>query len=123
MKEYNLYHDDESKIKDLLFGRKITVIGDTTLELDNGIILEVEANEGWGGCSAGSYSVKELNGVDNAITNVEFVCDSLDEYGENSYKIFVFTADNKTTKILEVEGDDGNGYYGTGYEIIVKIKE
>ena len=42
-----------------------------------------------------------------------------DEY---SYKIFVY-AENKKIKIVQVDGDDGNGYYGTGYLISVKIPE
>jgi len=68
--------------------------------------------------------LKELNGCDNAITNVEFVCEDekIDGDIETSYKIFVFTAD-KRIKLVEVNGDDGNGYYGTGYHIIVKVKE
>ena len=42
-----------------------------------------------------------------------------DEY---SYKIFVY-AENKKIKIVQVDGDDGNGYYGTGYSIAVKFPE
>ena len=64
----------------------------------------------------------ELNVCDNIITNVELVCDDLEYYGEKSYKIFVFAEDRKI-KLAQIDGDDGNGYYGTGYDIIVKIKE
>lgn len=28
---------------------------------------------------------------------------------------------NSYIKIVQVDGSDGNGYYGTGYEILVKI--
>lgn len=68
--------------------------------------------------------MQELNGCDNAITNVHFVCDdnTNDKYDEMSYRIFVLAAD-KRIKLLQVDGDDGNGWYGTGYSIIVKIKE
>ena len=73
---------DEKEIKELLIGRKVKVVVDdgqsATLELDNGLILEVLANEGCGGCSNGWYSIWNLNNVDNAITNVEFECDDLD---------------------------------------------
>ena len=102
--------------------RKVEVVDDTTLKLDNGKVLEILANEGCGGCSAGWYSVTELNGCDNAITNVEFDKETLDQYGEMSYKIFVY-AENEKIKLVQVDGDDGNGYYGTGYSITVKIKE
>jgi hypothetical protein len=118
-----LYYSNEKEITDLLMFRKIVKVENDTLFLDNGVELEIVANEGCGGCSAGWYSVTELNSCDNAITNVEFACDSTDEdYNEDySYKIFVYAEDQKI-KILQVDGSDGNGYYGTGYSINVKVK-
>ena len=115
---------DKEEITKLLFGRKVEVISETELQLDNGLILEIVGNIGCGGCSSGNYELQELNGCDNAITNVEFVCDdnTNDKYDGTSYKIFVLVAD-KRIKLLQVDGDDGNGWYGTGYSIIVKIKE
>lgn len=113
---------DEKEITKLLIGRKVKVDGDNLI-LDNGIILEVVANEGCGGCSNGWYSITKLNEVDNAITNVEFVCDGdvedKENYDDTSYKIFVFCEDTRI-KLLQVDGSDGNGYYGTGYTIRIK---
>jgi hypothetical protein len=37
---------EENEIKDLLFGRKVKKIDESTLELDNGLLLEIQANEG-----------------------------------------------------------------------------
>ena len=124
-KNYDVVYDycDEEQIKNLLLFRKIVEVKGDTLILDNGIELDVVANEGCGGCSSGWYYLTELNGCDNVITNVEFNCDDYDgndEYYETSYKIFVY-AENKKIKILQVDGSDGNGYYGTGYSIYVKI--
>ncbi len=117
---------DEEEIKELLIGRKVKVDEkNDRLILDNGIILEIIANTGCGGCYSGWYSITKLNEVDNAITNVEFVCDSETESDDDdtSYKIFVFCEDTRIN-LLQVDGSDGNGYYGTGYEIIVKeVKE
>lgn len=118
---------DEKEIKELLIGHKVKVIGKNgqtaTLELDNGVRLEVEANEGCGGCSNGWYSINNLNNVDNAITNVEFECTDINptdenNYDDTSYKIFVFCEDTRIN-LLDVTGSDGNGYYGTGYTIKV----
>lgn len=115
---------EEEEITKLLIGRKVKVEGDNLI-LDNGIVLEIVANEGCNGCGSGNYFIEELNDVDNAITNVEFVRtdeeDSLYGSTETSYKIFVFCEDTRI-KLLQVDGADGNGYYGTGYEIIVKQK-
>ena len=114
---------DEEEIRELLVGRKVKVDGNNLI-LDNGIVLEVIANEGCGGCPSGWYSITKLNEVDNAITNVEFDCDGdvANEEDDTSYKIFVFCEDTRI-KLLQVDGSDGNGYYGTGYTIIVKQKE
>lgn len=117
-----LYEYDESEIKELLLYHKVEKVSEDTLLLDNGITLEIQGNEGWGGCGAGWYDLTELNGCDNAITNVEFDTESLDNYGGTSYKIFVFT-EHKKLKLVQVDGDDGNGYYGTGYHITVKLPE
>ena len=125
--KYELEHYEEERIRDLLLYRKIVKVENDTLYLDNGTELEICPNEGCGGCSAGWYELVELNGCDNAITNVEFCCDDIpyNGYWSNdgySYKIFVY-AENKEIKILQVDGSDGNGYYGTGYSIIVKEKD
>lgn len=119
-----LYYNDEKEITELLMFRKIVNVENDTLFLDNGVELEVVANEGCGGCGSGWYSVTELNGCDNAITNVEFTCEDINDvesYDDISYKIFVY-AEDKKIKILQVDGSDGNGYYGTGYTICVKVK-
>ena len=124
MNKFSIEHYEKEKIKDLLMFRKVVEVKDDTLILDNGTELQILPNEGWGGCSAGWYSLIELNECDNVITNVEFECDddTVDEYDGTSYKIFVY-AENQKLKLLQVDGDDGNGYYGTGYSIVVKIKE
>lgn len=117
---------NENEIRELLLYRKVVRVDNSTntLTLDNGTELTFEGNEGCGGCSAGWYSVTELNECDNAITNVEFVCDSdtKDSYDETSYKIFVY-AEDRHIKLAQIDGDDGNGYYGTGYTLYVKFKQ
>ncbi len=122
----HLYYDDEKEIKELLMYRKIIKVDNDTLYLDNGVELQVLPNEGCGGCSNGWYGIEELNGCDNAITNVEFERERInpdDRWSEEySYKIFVYAEDTKI-KIVQVDGDDGNGYYGTGYSIRVKMPD
>ena len=121
--EYTEYdYCDEKQITDLLLYRKIVEAVDNTLILDNGVWLEVIANEGCCGCPNGWYYLTELNECDNVITNVEFVVDDDyedDGYNDTSYKIFVY-AENKRIKILQVDGSDGNYEYGTGYSIRVR---
>ena len=112
-------HYEEEKIKELLLYRKVIKVSEDTILLDNGIELEIIGNEGCGGCSSGWYDVTELNGCENAITNVEFEEEVLED--DYSYKIFVY-AENEKIKLLQVDGTDGNGYYGTGYSIRVREK-
>lgn len=117
-----LNETDTDEITNLLLYRRITKVENNTLYLDNGTTLEIVGNEGCGGCSSGWYEVTELNECDNAITNVEFVCDgdTRNSSDDTSYKIFVY-AENKRIKIAQVDGSDGNGYYGTGYSILVRL--
>jgi hypothetical protein len=122
---YEDTHIDESdakRINDLFFGRKVVKVSDDRLRLDDGTELRVVPNQGCGGCSAGWYELKALNGCDNAITRAEVVEEQVvgeaewDE--ERRYTLFVY-ADNQKINLATVEGDDGNGYYGTGFEIVV----
>lgn len=114
----------KTKIKSLLMGRRVTKVNDTTLELDDGRILKIRGNQGCGGCSSGWYEIEELNDCpNNAIFNVEFEHtydgDEDDYYrGNETYRIFVY-AENEKIKLLEVNGSDGNGFYGSGYWIDV----
>ena len=124
MEEQYYEHYEEDKIKDLLMYRKVIKVENNTLFLDNGVKLEIYPNVGCGGCFSGWYDITELNECDNVITNVEFVCENIDDPNSNddtSYKIFVY-AEDKKIKLLQVDGSDGNGYYGTGYSICVRKK-
>lgn len=105
-------------------GRKVTVVDGHTLRLDNGVTLELPDTDGGCACSAGCYDLTALNGVDNIITKVEFANDPAgdDDYPyreTGAYRIFVF-ADNQKVNLATWEGSDGNGYYGTGYSILVR---
>ena len=122
MKKETISFQEDVKIKSLLLLHKVVKATETSLILENGIELEIVPNEGCLGCGNGWYSITELNECDNVITNVEFECSDIDdEYDDTSYRIFVY-AEDKRIKILQVDGTDGNGYYGTGYSIRVKEK-
>lgn len=130
MKKLIGHSDDiefEKDVEKLLLFRKIVKveqIGDQTgvLTLDNGIRLIVEGNEGCGGCGNGWFYLDELNGCDNAITDVECVVTNGGEYEDDLvYHIFVFAADERK-HCLTYSGYD-NGYYGTGYHLYVEISE
>ena len=117
-------HDEEQAIERLLIGHSVTVDGDA-LVLDDGTRLNVRPNEGCGGCDSGWYQIEALNGCENAITAVHFD-ESDDGEGENPrhFRIFVLAEGIPTkTELLHVAGDDGNGYYGTGYMIDVARAE
>jgi hypothetical protein len=116
-------HTSKADIEALLVGRKVVKIDDHTLRLDNGLTLTLPDTDGGCACNAGCYDLVELNGVDNIITRVEFdddpAGDDEDPYREfGYYRIFVY-ADNQKVNLATWQGTDGNGYYGTGYEIHV----
>ncbi len=115
---------DHDKVADLLVGRRVTKVADDTLRLDNGTELVFVGNDGGCSCGAGDYDLTALNDVDNIITRVDFLDspsgDDLD--GDGRYEIFVF-ADNQLVNLATFTGSDGNGYYGTGYSITVRVAD
>lgn len=130
-----LTQDDEQGMRDALVGRRIVEAergefktparwggtADGRLTLDDGTIILIAPNEGCGGCGNGWYALEHLATVDNAITDVRVATEGeRDEYGEGptSYRLYVF-AGAEEINAVQVDGDDGNGYYGTGYELFV----
>lgn len=130
-KDRTLNECDEKEIEEMLLGHKIVADeNNDALILDNGVVLQINPNVGCYGCESGNYYLEHIASVNNAITNVEFVNDyevnDDDYYDEEDYyqhyRIFVI-ADGVTTELLDVYGTDGNGYYGTGYNIDVYLPD
>ncbi len=118
-------HDEEQAIRGLLLGRRIVEVEGDYMLLDNGTTVLLDGNDGCGGCSAGDYwVVGDIAKVDNIITAVETqeTSRTTDEDGYEDtltvYKVFV-VAEDKRFNLFTVEGDDGNGYYGSGYTLHV----
>lgn len=129
-KDRTLYECNEKEIEELLLVHKIVADENSdTLILDNGVHLLITPNSGCDACPSGNYYLEHIASVNNAITNVEFVnehedseYEDFDEEYYQHYRIFVI-ADGMTTELLDVYGTDGNGYYGTGYQIDVYLPD
>lgn len=121
-KPYEISQSDDAATANLLVGHSVIEVKDHTMILDNGTTVEVQPNEGCGGCSNGRYQLEELNRCEAVITSVRLHCSDDDQYDAHTYTIFVLAA-NKEQVLLSVKGDDDNGYYGTGYQLLVKVKE
>ena len=135
-----LDHDDQTEITNLLLGRKVTKVADDHLLLDDGTVIKAIGHEGGCACASGCYDLSALNGVDNIITRVEFdyhpggdhepwdgpneakKCDPAQEDWTGHYRIFVY-ADNQRVNLMRFDGTDGNGYYGTGFELLVRLAD
>lgn len=113
---------DLESTKSLLIGRRVVDVHESgRLTLDNGTVLEVEPNRGCI-CGAGDYWIDHLERVNNAITDVELDCAYVDgEDYDTVYRIYVY-ANGMRHELLRVVGSDGNGYYGTGYELVVRLR-
>lgn len=132
----------ERVMSDALVGHSIvstTKVDDQTAEiiLDDGKKLMLAGNEGCGGCDNGWFYLKNLAESCNVITSVKPVRkadqsfwgeepvevddEDFDGDGEFIYELFVIS-ENKEINLATYAGGD-NGYYGTGYSVLVKIEE
>ncbi len=117
-------HYQEDKIKSLFIGRKVVKAEGSELTLDDGTVLQVIPNDGGCSCGAGDYYLDNLNKFDNVITDVEIkAVPYSDDTWESSYtyQLFVYSG-GISTSVADIKGDDGNGYYGTGFDIYVKYR-
>ena len=93
-----------------------------TLTLDDGTRLVVRGNDGGCSCSAGCYSLSHLAATPGLITKAEVMSEPHDDYmndeSEGRYAIYVYSQ-NRRINAAEFVGSDGNGYYGTGFQLIV----
>lgn len=116
----------------LLRGRYVTSIDDGTITLDDGTELYIHGNDGCGGCESGWYWLEQVykQGSRRArIMSAHVACD-IDEENDDEgavdphvYTIFVMVDGNPTQlPLATVRGDDGNGYYGTGFTLTATIK-
>ncbi len=95
--------------------------------LDDGTELLLGGNVGGCSCGAGDYDLVRLNDMPiNGITNVEVVeeaDDDADAYeSDRTYRIFVLAQDQRF-ELAAFDGNDGNGYYGTGFWFTVIAPE
>lgn len=129
-----LDQDDKSEITDLLVGRRVEKVDGEHIRLDDGTVIKAIGHDGGCVCSSGDYNLAVLNGVDNIITNVEYDYRPADDGGrpempghpddpedewDGYYRVFVY-ADAQKINLMQFNGSDGNGYYGTGFEILVR---
>lgn len=119
---YKLEHCDQKEIESLLLGQQIVDVdlSRDSMTLSNGVKIDVLPNEGCGGCSNGWYHVEDMNKCEAVITSVRFEEVEIEGECAYAYRVFVLAAD-KEQIALSVEGDDGNGYYGTGYSLLVTV--
>ena len=125
------YTHDSENLDEIFVGRRIIAVdmnvpapagaglysgtGGGKLTLDNGTVYAC-GNYGCSGCTSGYYYLTHLAKVDNIITSVKV--EVTENGGDKIYRLFVF-ADNEAINVAQFEGDDGTGYYGTGFELYV----
>lgn len=120
-----VYYDNDD-LSPVLAGRYVTKVDGDTLTLDNGLMLEFEGNEGCT-CGSGTYDLTKLfqRGTPTArIMSADVttrLTDEDDEYSDVIYTLFVIV-DDERLPLAEFEGNDGNGYYGSGFQITVTRK-
>ena len=121
-----VYYDSDD-LSPVLAGRYVTKVDGDSLTLDDGTVLEFEGNVGCD-CGSGTYDLTELfqRGTPTArIMSADVttrLTDEDDEYSDAIYTLFVIV-DDERLPLAEFEGNDGNGYYGSGFRVTVTRKE
>lgn len=127
-------HENSERIAALLEGRRIVAAEEVSgrvkpsndylreyearLTLDDGTVLYVVPNYGCGCCTSGNYWVESVATVDNIITRAGVAAN--DHEGGDRYTIYV-VADDVQINAVTVDGFEGNGYYGAGFELVVEV--
>lgn len=114
---------DSDDLTPVLAGRYVTKVDGDTLTLDDGTELKFEGNNGCGWCYSGNYGLTELfqRGTPKArIMTAEVETNQLgdSEYDDTRYTLFVIV-DDERLPLAEFEGNDGSGYYGSGFQVTV----
>ncbi len=121
-------HDDTDDLRAALFGRSVVSVQtdeddynpEGRVLLDDGTELILQGNEGGCSCGGGDYSLTQLNDMPiNGITNVEVDVEGIGSGTRLTYRIFVLAQDERF-ELAAFDGDDGSGYYGSGFWFTVK---
>lgn len=122
-------NSDDGLYTQILRGRYVTSIDGSIITLDDGTELYIQGNAGCGGCSSGWYWLEETfkRGNRKARIMSAYVAysedKSEDEPARSVYTIFVLVDGNPSQlPLATIRGDDGNGYYGTGFTLTATIK-
>lgn len=120
------HNSDDGLYTQLLRGRYVTSIDDGTITLDDGTELYIHGNEGCGGCESGWYWLENVykQGSRRArIMSAYVAYGEDDEDAPSVYTLFVMVDGNPTQlPLATVRGNDGNGYYGTGFTLTATVK-
>lgn len=117
---------DDGLYTRLLRGRYVTSIDNGTITLDDGTELYIHGNEGCGGCESGWYwleNVYKQGSRQARIMSAYVAYGEDDEDAPSVYTLFVMVDGNPTQlPLATVRGDNGNGYYGTGFTLTATVK-
>lgn len=120
------HNSDDGLYTRLLRGRYVTSINDGIITLDDGTELYIHGNEGCGGCESGWYWLEKVykQGSQRArIMSAYVAYGEDDEDAPSVYTLFVMVDGNPTQlPLATVRGDNGNGYYGTGFTLTATVK-
>lgn len=123
-------NSDDGLYTQILRGRYVTSIDGSIITLDDGTELHIYGNEGCGGCSSGWYWLEETFKQGNRKARImsAYVAysedKSEDEPARSVYTIFVLVDGNPSQlPLATIRGDDGNGYYGTGFTLTATIQK
>lgn len=120
------HNSDDGLYTRLLRGRYVTSINDGIITLDDGTELYIHGNDGCGGCESGWYWLENVYKQGSRLARIMSTYVAYGEDDEDApsvYTLFVMVDGNPTQlPLATVRGDNGNGYYGTGFTLTATVK-
>lgn len=117
MSPQKIDHVDEDSIRETFVGRSIVSATQNCLTLDDGTQVQLKGNNGSWGTADGNYWLDHVTAHPHIITGVA-LANIKNEDTARTYKLFVYSGATHT-EVASFTGDDGNGWYGTGYTLKV----
>ena len=112
---------DDYSLAEALVGKSITSLEGNTLTLDDGTVLHIEDTADC--CAYYNAEARAIDLTDNIVTGVRLDEREGDPDGSREHYTLTVLSSSSELLAVDVEGDEGSGYYVHSAELSIVTKE